>query len=183
MGSSRTRDWTHIPCIGRRILNHCTTREALTIYFKTNQTAPEPTDGRPEWNWQRMVNRYQTEWAQPPMLKGEVTKMDVCTCKTDLYQTATVEVQRVVRPHSSEELWRLWLQGELTQTEAIPLTFSPVLCLRQPNLILLTGSWGYSKELPDSPSGPGIPFYVILADWKPLKLSNESVSKATVKQP
>ena len=28
--SSWTRDWTHVPCIGRQILNHWTTREALT---------------------------------------------------------------------------------------------------------------------------------------------------------
>ena len=28
MGSSRTRAWTCVPCIGRRILNHCATREA-----------------------------------------------------------------------------------------------------------------------------------------------------------
>ena len=27
VGSSRTRDWTHVPCIGRRILNHWATRE------------------------------------------------------------------------------------------------------------------------------------------------------------
>ena len=33
VGSSRTRDWTHVPCIGRRILNHCTTREALFQCF------------------------------------------------------------------------------------------------------------------------------------------------------
>ena len=29
VGSSRTRDRTCVPCIGRRILNHCATREAL----------------------------------------------------------------------------------------------------------------------------------------------------------
>ena len=29
VGSSWTRTRTHIPCTGRRILNHCTTREAL----------------------------------------------------------------------------------------------------------------------------------------------------------
>ena len=29
VGSSRTRDRTCVPCIGRQILNHCTTREAL----------------------------------------------------------------------------------------------------------------------------------------------------------
>ena len=27
MGSSWTRDWTRVPCIGRQILNHCATRE------------------------------------------------------------------------------------------------------------------------------------------------------------
>ena len=27
--SSHTRDSTHVPCIGRQILNHCTTREVL----------------------------------------------------------------------------------------------------------------------------------------------------------
>ena len=31
MGSSRTRARTHVPCIGRRILNHCATREALYL--------------------------------------------------------------------------------------------------------------------------------------------------------
>ena len=28
MGSSQTRAWTRVPCIGSRILNHCATREA-----------------------------------------------------------------------------------------------------------------------------------------------------------
>ena len=27
VGSSQTRDWMHVPCIGRQIPNHCTTRE------------------------------------------------------------------------------------------------------------------------------------------------------------
>ena len=31
VGSSRTRVRTHVPCIGRQILKHCTTREALEI--------------------------------------------------------------------------------------------------------------------------------------------------------
>ena len=37
-GSSRTRDRTCVPCIGRRILNHCTTREvpkSLVLYLLT----------------------------------------------------------------------------------------------------------------------------------------------------
>ena len=33
VGSSQTRARTHVPCIGRQILNHCTTREALFAYF------------------------------------------------------------------------------------------------------------------------------------------------------
>ena len=33
MGSSQTRDRTRVPGIGRRILNHCVTREAPTKVF------------------------------------------------------------------------------------------------------------------------------------------------------
>ena len=33
VGSSQTRAWTHVPCIGRQILNHCATREALFPFF------------------------------------------------------------------------------------------------------------------------------------------------------
>ena len=33
VGSSQTRARTHVPCIGRQILNHCATREALPCYF------------------------------------------------------------------------------------------------------------------------------------------------------
>ena len=33
MESSWTRDWTHVPCIGRCILIHFTTREVLSHYF------------------------------------------------------------------------------------------------------------------------------------------------------
>ena len=32
MGSSRTRARTRVPCIGRQILNHCVTREALASF-------------------------------------------------------------------------------------------------------------------------------------------------------
>ena len=35
VGSSRTRDQTRVPCTGRQILNHCATREALFLFFKT----------------------------------------------------------------------------------------------------------------------------------------------------
>ena len=34
VGSFRTRARTRVPCVGRRILNHCATREALELPFK-----------------------------------------------------------------------------------------------------------------------------------------------------
>ena len=34
VGSSQTRARTRVPCIGRQILNHCTTREAQSLTFK-----------------------------------------------------------------------------------------------------------------------------------------------------
>ena len=34
VGSSQTRGRTHVPCIGRRILNHWTTREVPACMFK-----------------------------------------------------------------------------------------------------------------------------------------------------
>ena len=33
VGSSQTRARTRVPCIGRQILNHCATREALLCFF------------------------------------------------------------------------------------------------------------------------------------------------------
>ena len=33
VGSSQTRARTHVPCIGRQILNHCATREARGLLF------------------------------------------------------------------------------------------------------------------------------------------------------
>ena len=33
VGSSQTRARTHVPCIGRQILNHCATREAPKIFY------------------------------------------------------------------------------------------------------------------------------------------------------
>ena len=39
VGSSQTRAQTHVPCIGRQILNHCATREARknTLRHKSQQ--------------------------------------------------------------------------------------------------------------------------------------------------
>ena len=37
VGSSQTRARTRVPCIGRRILNHCTTREAPCVTFEPSE--------------------------------------------------------------------------------------------------------------------------------------------------
>ena len=39
VGSSQTRARTRVPCTGRQILNHCTTREALQMYLMGNNRA------------------------------------------------------------------------------------------------------------------------------------------------
>ena len=41
VGSSRTRAQTHVLCIGRRILKHCATREALINAFITKKKCQE----------------------------------------------------------------------------------------------------------------------------------------------
>ena len=49
VGSSRTRDRTCVPCIGRQILNHCATREALNKLFLNLKT---------EWAKEELVLAY-----------------------------------------------------------------------------------------------------------------------------
>ena len=41
VGSSRTRARTRVPCIGRWILNHCATKEALNGYFYVMRISPK----------------------------------------------------------------------------------------------------------------------------------------------
>lgn len=106
------------------------------------------------------------------------------TYSTCLHHTACVKCESVKptaqawgivrnRAVSPGKVRDVWITKEnLTQTEGIPQALPPVLCPRRPNLILLIGSWGYSKEPLVSPSsGPGIPFYVILTEWKPQSLA------------
>ena len=40
VGSSQTRARTRVPCIGRRILNHCATREAPSLLYLWNSFDP-----------------------------------------------------------------------------------------------------------------------------------------------
>ena len=45
VGSSQTRARTRVPCIGRQILNHCATREALAVFDVRGLTLIELWDG------------------------------------------------------------------------------------------------------------------------------------------
>ena len=42
VGSSRTRARTRVPCIGRRILNHCATREAPSLLLQLQHQTSSP---------------------------------------------------------------------------------------------------------------------------------------------
>ena len=43
VGSSQNRDRTHVPCIGRQILSHCTTREAWSVLNIKKKGWPIPS--------------------------------------------------------------------------------------------------------------------------------------------
>ena len=45
MGSSRTRAWTRVPCIGRRILNHCATGEVPINWILLSEPQNEVASG------------------------------------------------------------------------------------------------------------------------------------------
>lgn len=79
------------------------------------------------------------------MAKGEVTEMGAGTRQTDLHQTATAEVQGVVRQHGSGSFSGSD-RKENQLREGTPLAFSPVLCLRGPSLFLLIGSWVFPRN-------------------------------------
>ena len=67
VGSSRTRDRTRVPCIGRQILNHCATREVRVLFleciessFWSNFQLANRTDnhvGRHQWGETRVLTR------------------------------------------------------------------------------------------------------------------------------
>ena len=47
VGSSQTRARTCVPCIGRQILNHCATREALCVSFEADDRWAKAVFGLP----------------------------------------------------------------------------------------------------------------------------------------
>ena len=65
VGSSRTRDLTHVPCTGRQILNHCATTE-VPRFLNILEAVYGPTMTQmikmlmKEWNKQNKINRSNT---------------------------------------------------------------------------------------------------------------------------
>ena len=61
VGSSQTRAQTRVPCIGRQILNHCATREALEQFFAQKNKK----------FWENGIMKFPEKWQKVVELKGE----------------------------------------------------------------------------------------------------------------
>ena len=63
LGSSRTRDRTPVPCIGRRILNHCAMREAPLPHLWCHPNASRV--------WEKNVSHPRGSWMETKVTKSE----------------------------------------------------------------------------------------------------------------
>ena len=68
VGSSKTRDWTHIPCRG--ILNHCTTREVpnCEILKKKSVLCDHEQVAKPLWSFVSLSLKWKNVIFQPCMI-------------------------------------------------------------------------------------------------------------------
>ena len=84
MGSSQTRARTRVPCIGRQILNHCTTREAqgLSLY-KLALESNEEIVGKIN-TCQRIAARVSTwgVWQGPEGHRGHAGQLTGCEVRS-----------------------------------------------------------------------------------------------------
>ena len=75
VGSSRTRARTRVPCIGRRILNHCTTREVPLVRFKASLNPwpglPSSSIQQKEFHWRKIMVESGEKRGQRSGLKRE----------------------------------------------------------------------------------------------------------------
>ena len=87
VGSSWTRARTHVPCIGRRILNHCATREALLMSsqgaLRSLTRTQASTIGR-RLPWRSSMG---VPWARPNSLRSDLGSIQT--------QRSTVEDPKV----------------------------------------------------------------------------------------
>ena len=62
--SSWAKDWTHVPCIGRQILNHWTTREIQDLFLKSNAPITQRPHIQALW-WHRRSQANGDMGSQP----------------------------------------------------------------------------------------------------------------------
>ena len=107
VGSSQGRDWTHVSCIDRWILNHWTTREILSVFkYRTSEkyflsyTQPLPfSENYPnEIQWSLFFFFLPPELSCPPQGFGESQLL------LSLHWSQSL-------PEEREDLWRPWGLG------------------------------------------------------------------------
>ena len=123
MGSSRTRARTRDPCTGRRILNHCATKEALCYYFLLLlllcyfSVVPGPVALASLENLLEMQNSQSTAELQNQNLHfTKILRSFMCTLKLDRLYAVTVclsEYHYYYSFHWFSMWWRIgWREKE-----------------------------------------------------------------------
>ena len=71
--SSWTRDWTHVPCIGKRIPNHCAT---TPYFFDPSSLKVTHTEGFPRYL--AKINGSCLQFSQQPIFASDITLIRIC---------------------------------------------------------------------------------------------------------
>ena len=99
MGSFQTRDQTHVPCIGRWILNHCATREAPVVYFKLLLPKGKPR----HWNYHMCVYRVQQKSLQPTRQHSHSGRLTLQKLEVLTPPTLTLPLQSTPSPYVTSD--------------------------------------------------------------------------------
>ena len=88
VGSSQTRARTRVPCIGRWILNHCATREALVVWLFSPSPSRETGFSDSHYNYlffpvlqglHHWAGTLRVSWGWPQILwHSSIEKCDLC---------------------------------------------------------------------------------------------------------
>ena len=100
VGSSRTRAQTHVPCIGRWILNHCATREVPPVQHLDDHPHPIPSPSSAT-----LIILYTHTPTQPTL---RVLQVDSVKVKTESTQPQQV---RLLPKEQRLWTWQSGLQG------------------------------------------------------------------------
>ena len=131
MGSSQTRDWTHISCTGRWILNHWSTREALLGHLVSSFLFLFLSiwwGGYISWPWKVAF----CTCPMHPAAHSPLSTRATCFRATCALYVGCVDPSVMVG-------WLLWVVGEAAPGLVAP---RPCLVRRLP----ATGGWGWVLE-------------------------------------